>query len=81
MNPGLEMHKRTPGLISERHLNRTFTSPSGHPQYATRMARSRNTGVFIALAVFVIVAAVIRFYGEPIYQALLRLHGPGPGGH
>jgi ABC-type multidrug transport system permease subunit len=45
------------------------------------MARSRNTGVFIALAVFVVLAAVIRFYGTPIYQALIRLHGQGPGGH
>jgi len=45
------------------------------------MARSRNTGVFIALAVFVVLAAVIRFYGAPLYQALVRLHGPGPGGH
>ena len=43
------------------------------------MARPRNLGVFIALFVFVIVAVVIRIYGEPIYEKLLELHGPARG--
>jgi hypothetical protein len=45
------------------------------------MGRTRNAGVYIAVAVFIVVAAVIRFFGEPIWNAFLRLHGPGAGGH
>jgi hypothetical protein len=45
------------------------------------MARPRHLGVFIALAVFIVLAAVIRVFGGPIYEALLRLHGPAAPGH
>jgi len=45
------------------------------------MGRSRSTGAFIAVAVFIVVAAVVRLFGEPIWNALLTLHGPGPSGH
>jgi hypothetical protein len=45
------------------------------------MARSRNTGVYIAVAVFIVVAAVVRLFGGPIWNALLELHGRGASGH
>jgi hypothetical protein len=43
------------------------------------MAR-RRSGILIALVVFVVLAAVIRFYSDPLYDIFLRMHGR-PGGH
>jgi hypothetical protein len=40
----------------------------------------RRSGILIALVVFVVVAAVIRFYSGPLYDMLLSMHGR-PGGH
>ena len=36
--------------------------------------RSRS-GLFVALAIFVALAVVIRVFGGPIYKALLAMHG------
>ena len=44
------------------------------------MARS-NRGILIALAVFIVIAAIIRFFGDPLYDLLLSLHGRPGGGH
>jgi hypothetical protein len=44
------------------------------------MARS-NRGILIALIVFVVIAAVVRFFGEPLYDMLVSLHGRPPGSH
>jgi hypothetical protein len=39
------------------------------------MSRQPSTGVLIAVITFVVIAAVVRFYGAPLYSALLRMHG------
>ncbi|HEX5069031.1 MAG TPA: hypothetical protein VFV78_02350 [Vicinamibacterales bacterium] len=39
------------------------------------MAQGNRTGLIVALVIFVAVAAVIRLFGAPIYQALLAMHG------
>ena len=44
------------------------------------MARQRR-GILIVLIVFVVVAAAIRFFGDPLWNALIRLHGGAPGVH
>lgn len=44
------------------------------------MGRQSNRGVLIALAILIVVAAVIRVFGGPLWDALLSLHGPGGGG-
>ena len=41
----------------------------------------RRSGILIAVIVFVVLAAVIRIFGSPLYDMLLRMHGRGPGGH
>jgi len=38
------------------------------------MAQTRS-GLIVALAVFVAIAVAIRFFGGPIYKALLAMHG------
>jgi hypothetical protein len=43
------------------------------------MARQRRS-IFIALVIFIVLAAVIRFFGSPLYDMLLSLHGR-PAGH
>jgi hypothetical protein len=45
------------------------------------MARSGNRGVLIALAVFVALAALIRVFGEPLFDLFISMHGGGGGGH
>jgi hypothetical protein len=46
------------------------------------MSKKSNTGVIIAIVVLVLVAAALRLFGGPLYETLLRLHGPaGGGGH
>jgi len=46
------------------------------------MANRSRTGVIIAVVVFVLIAAALRLFGGPLYETLLRLHGPaGGGGH
>ena len=50
--------------------------------YGAAMSKKSNTGVIIAVVVLVLVAAAIRLFGGPLYETLLRLHGPaGGGGH
>jgi ABC-type methionine transport system permease subunit len=44
------------------------------------MARGSNRVVLIALVVLVVIVAAIRLFGGPLYETLVRLHGPG-GGH
>jgi len=39
------------------------------------MSRQPTTGVVIAVIAFVVIAAVLRFYGGPLYSALLKMHG------
>jgi hypothetical protein len=39
------------------------------------MSRQPSTGVLIAVITFVVIAAVVRFYGAPLYSALLKMHG------
>ena len=48
--------------------------------YTQPMAQ-RRSGVLVALVVFVVVAVVIRIFGSPLYDMLLRMHGRGGGGH
>ena len=45
------------------------------------MAQSKGTGVIVAVVIFVAVAAVIRFFGEPLFRTLVSMHGGGAGGH
>ena len=45
------------------------------------MSPKRGYGVWIALAVFVVLAAIVRIFGEPLYDMLVSLHGGGAGGH
>ena len=45
------------------------------------MSKSKGTGVVIAVVIFVVVAAAMRFFGEPLYRTLISLHGGGGGGH
>jgi hypothetical protein len=44
------------------------------------MARGSNRGIVIALLVLVAVAVAIKLFGGPLYETLLRLHGPGGSG-
>lgn len=39
------------------------------------MASRPRTGVLVALAVFVAIALTLRFFGGPIYKALVAMHG------
>jgi hypothetical protein len=41
----------------------------------------RRSGILIALVVFVVLAAVIRIFGSPLYDMLLKMHGRAPAGH
>jgi hypothetical protein len=45
------------------------------------MGRQKSTGVLIAVIAFVVIAAALRFFGGPLFNALVRLHGGGGGGH
>jgi len=39
------------------------------------MASRPRTGVLVALVIFVGIAVALRFFGGPIYKALLAMHG------
>jgi hypothetical protein len=39
------------------------------------MSQNSRTGLMVALVVFVAIAVAIRFFGGPIYKALLAMHG------
>ena len=45
------------------------------------MGTRSNRSILIAIVLFVVVAAAIRFFGGPLYDVLLSLHGRGGGGH
>lgn len=45
------------------------------------MAGKRNTGILVALIVFVALAVVIRIFGGPLWDTFIRLHGGSPAGH
>ena len=46
------------------------------------MARQRR-GILIALIVFVVLAVIIRVFGDPLWDTFIRLHGgnPNAGNH
>lgn len=44
------------------------------------MAR-QGRGILIVLIIFVVIAAIIRFFGEPLWNTFLELHGRPPAGH
>lgn len=44
------------------------------------MAR-QNRGLVIALIIFVAVAVAVRFFGDPLWDMFMRLHGAPPAGH
>jgi len=56
-----------PSRRSSSVQERSATLPAMPP-------RSRS-GLFVALAIFVALAVVIRVFGGPIYKALLAMHG------
>ena len=45
------------------------------------MASRSNRGVWIAVGVFVLVAALVKLAGAPLLDWLRALHGPAGGGH
>jgi hypothetical protein len=48
--------------------------------YTPPMARQQR-GIVIALVVFVVLAVVIRVFGDPLWDTFIRLHGGTPSGH
>ena len=53
----------------------SFSTCSAPLRYARLLSRQPTTGVLIAVITFVVIAAVVRFYGAPLYGALLKMHG------
>ena len=45
------------------------------------MARTSSRPVIIAVVIFVVLAAVIKLAGAPIYDWIKALHGPASGSH
>ena len=53
-----------------------FTPGSGGDPYSDGMFKRPSTAVLVTVVVIILVAVVIRYWGEPLWDTLASLHGP-----